>query len=597
MTFALTPTERYLSVLAAYRWPVVIALVTLVLLAVHHLWFSVSRDSSFSVSLALASIPLLTLLTLLLDSKLVFRIVFWLVALCTGYAAMDFLLTGTRAYFPLADPNNFVTLLYLVWVPWLHQQFLAKANRSVDLLVVGVASFAFGLALLATESRFALFVLLVGAVYWWLGVAFAGLNVRRIISATVGAACAGALFFSLSGAPAAELADVAQEIQSVTASQADGAMVARLALLESAWQLITQHGAGIGTGIYTFSLFYPGVRSVLEQDTAGLFVHNDYVQLFMEGGVLLTLPLLIVLVWVAAVWLKSLFSWRIWSMRHGYLAALSFTLMHALVNFTFYILPVAFLIGVVLANVFAAEPEAEAQTAIERGKSAAWLLRGGLLASGLWVSALLGLDAMTYAVFSGQQGMPFSGVLKADAQAQAAYAETAIRLNPDRGIPQYARARLLEAHAAQPGSGIQHEDVHRAYELAVQTDPYNPELLHQFAQHLRRQGQVVEAGVLLSRAVQLDPANADIALSAIDLELGRNDRAAALTIAAGAMQWCELLARRNPQALDRLGSGIRPLVDAGSASHRQALAACRVHRQQAQATQRESVWLMRLFNP
>ena len=51
--------------------------------------------------------------------------------------------------------------------------------------------------------------------------------------------------------------------------------------------MFAQHPFGIG--VFCFPLLYPSFRSLLEQDTAGLFVHNDYVQFLVEGGVPLLL--------------------------------------------------------------------------------------------------------------------------------------------------------------------------------------------------------------------------------------------------------------------------------------------------------------------
>src|SRR4029453_15915050 len=60
----------------------------------------------------------------------------------------------------------------------------------------------------------------------------------------------------------------------------------RLDLLRSAWEMFVDHPL-TGGGLFCFGQMYGWYRAPSEQLTTGLFVHNDYLQFLAEGGVLL----------------------------------------------------------------------------------------------------------------------------------------------------------------------------------------------------------------------------------------------------------------------------------------------------------------------
>ncbi len=57
----------------------------------------------------------------------------------------------------------------------------------------------------------------------------------------------------------------------------------RFLLWQPAWQLIKQHG-WFGIGLGNFYWYLPALRSIADH-SAGLYVHNDYLQFWLEGGV------------------------------------------------------------------------------------------------------------------------------------------------------------------------------------------------------------------------------------------------------------------------------------------------------------------------
>lgn len=86
-----------------------------------------------------------------------------------------------------------------------------------------------------------------------------------------------------------------------TFSGAQSVLWSRPAIWASAWQIFQQH-IWTGTGIGTFFLYYPEVRSVDDASTAGLMVHNDPLQFLVEFGVLG--PMVFYGFILAAVWMS-----------------------------------------------------------------------------------------------------------------------------------------------------------------------------------------------------------------------------------------------------------------------------------------------------
>ena len=206
------------------------------------------------------------------------------------FAAVDFTLTGTRAVFPLADPNNFVTLLTLLWVPWAVERLAHPHDERRALWLTGVVTIVVCLAFFATTSRFGL-VVIAGVVVLGGFVRMLGkVPTRGILVTAGGVAVAYLLNIALAETSAAE--HVIHEISK------DRTPV-RTLLNQSTLEAITQQGGWLGVGLGGFALLYPQFRDINEQVTAGFFAHNDYLQVMFEGGVVLLVPLLLVMGYVA----------------------------------------------------------------------------------------------------------------------------------------------------------------------------------------------------------------------------------------------------------------------------------------------------------
>lgn len=115
-----------------------------------------------------------------------------------------------------------------------------------------------------------------------------------------------------------------------------------------------------GSGLGTFKVLYPQYRTLADANTAGNYVHNDYIQLLAEGGpvlVLFVMALAGFLLWqlVGALW-RLVRTEKQKQNRKDFestvlIVALGTVFVHALMNFTFYNLVNQLIMGCVLARV------------------------------------------------------------------------------------------------------------------------------------------------------------------------------------------------------------------------------------------------------
>ncbi|MRI33518.1 hypothetical protein EOPP23_11030 [Endozoicomonas sp. OPT23] len=124
---------------------------------------------------------------------------------------------------------------------------------------------------------------------------------------------------------------------------------ARWKLFSSAIEMI-EINPFFGSGLGSFFLIYPQYRQ--ETGSYGAYVHNDYLQFLVEGGFFLFLFLVFIL--LSHVWLiGKLFFRKIANTKLVILLASSFSLLvHASVNYIFYIPSLAVITGLILAGVY-----------------------------------------------------------------------------------------------------------------------------------------------------------------------------------------------------------------------------------------------------
>lgn len=254
---------------------------------------------------------------------------------------------------PFNDPNTYAAVLNLLLLPVLARYLAANLarqaawRRSGQLALLAGTAFV---ALLIASRGASLALLLVLPPLLWLARRQPGFA-RKLALLAVVAACVYLAAYLVSGG-----ANVGQRLINTVS----GGDPSRLMLLQSAWLMIQDH-PWLGTGLGSFRLLYPQYRYPGEAGTAGGWVHNDYLQLWLEAG----LPMLLLLLGLAA-WVMWA-GWRtLWTAagdavrssphptealeRMGYLAAIAAILLQALVNFLFFFALVSLLIGLYLAR-------------------------------------------------------------------------------------------------------------------------------------------------------------------------------------------------------------------------------------------------------
>jgi hypothetical protein len=122
--------ERLWSVLQNSRMISAVGLGTIVLLSLHYSLFSISPEASYPYAWVMASIPLwLLALSVMAKPHFVAIGIAGSVLAMALVSDVRFILDGQRAYDPLADTNNYASLVYLTLIPATHYLLLRLWQR------------------------------------------------------------------------------------------------------------------------------------------------------------------------------------------------------------------------------------------------------------------------------------------------------------------------------------------------------------------------------------------------------------------------------------------------------------------------------------
>jgi O-antigen ligase len=469
---------------------------------------SIRPESSFSASWVLAAAPL----AFIGGSAVVRNATAWRVltisisSLVIALAAIScarFVLLGERAQQPLADPNNYAALAYLIWIPLAHQDvarsWRGEPTTAVRSACVLTCSFVLVLAIIATGSRTGMMI--VGGVFavWMAVAAIRRVGWRGVLAQAGVSGLAVVVAFAVT-----TLADAP-----VKGLEFGGGMSVRQELIRSALAMFGQHPFGVG--VFCFPLLYPSYRSILEQDSAGVFVHNDYVQFLVEGGA----PLLVLLLLFVGAVLRRARMLVQMSPRDavfvdvGFAMALLAVCAHALVNFTFYCLPLSVLVGLLGARLFS-EPVATLAVSAPIQRLSRFVSIG--IAMGWIIWLYLVVDVATAGVFQNQSSLGLVASITGDERRMLEYSRIAQRINGNRGLPVIGEAILLHrAVRSEPDSEYLREQAYLAFHRALAADPWNALSYLRFSQFLdefppaggRLPGESTEELMLF--AIGLDP--------------------------------------------------------------------------------------------
>lgn len=304
--------------------------------------------------------------------------------------------------------------------------------------------------------------------------------------------------------------------------EAEAAVSQRLGLWAAALQLL---GLGwlTGTGLNTFAVLYPPLRSPLDRSD-GTFVHNDWLQLAFEAG----LPFLLLMLVVGAIFLAAFFRlWRYrfaaaqpsWQLRVGLVCGLGagLILAHALSNFPLYdptLLNVAMVMTVFCISAAARpEPPAQADLASQgdagRGLAKRWWAASvalcGLL---LWLPALG--HGLTWALLREYPILPGGPAIELDDQEHFVWSGRLRGLGLGHGVPSFMEAgwaaQLYPAASGEVRSELIEMSV-RGFNEALAAQPWQADFTIAYARFLASTGRIdlsMRLG-LLEEALQRNP--------------------------------------------------------------------------------------------
>lgn len=480
---------------------------------------SVSVESSFHPFWNLLAMPLAYVVVRVLTDEPVWRerlllAVGVVASLSVAAALVGLITTGERSAGPLSDPNNLATFLNMVFFVALGLRLGADHARGRD-YALDALLLLLVLGLFATVSR-------VGIALWLATVSVAlvgawryGRPKRPFVFASVGALVGFALLYFARGSTTERFTS--------GLSFATG-IESRLAMWGSSLEIFLDH-PWTGAGLQTFRLLYPRYRSIADQASAGNFAHNDYLQFLGDGGIVLLACLLTLVIWVAV---------RVWStlqaiqrdeapgenwLALGALVGACTLFIHALMNFSLYVLSVSILLGGVLAIGF---PRQRAQLMPKPAGSVALAIAAVAMLGG-WF--FLAVDAYAYALLLKQPGMPFIEVAGDPERVEIA-ADRLNALNPRRGLPMYALAKVAAQDSQSDAPGLERR-ANMYFEEAIARDPLNPSVRIDYAIFLKSQARKEAAESVLNGALVVDPTElkAHISLTNLYLSEGRREEA------------------------------------------------------------------------
>ncbi len=304
-----------------------------------------------------------------------------------------------RVLGPLADPNVYACLLNILWFP-LFSRFLTAKDSGVVLVMMSITLFLMQLALILASSRAGLLIwlLLCGTLVAWL---WRDIDRKKLFIAGLVAIANYAVYSFFSDHLGVSSYGAALGVQQ------EGQPFERLMMWQSTIHMWLDAPL-LGHGLGSWSYLYPLYRLPEEVNLTGYYAHNDYLQLLQEGGLLTWVLCLGVLGGLFVVGIKKTFSLPSGSERNirvGILLGISAAILHANVNFIFYLIYINILIGIYLARL--SQPSCEAE---QRETSALNIQQANLTKA-----ALVSLIAVNgfYAMIS-SAGM---GLLRSDTMA------------------------------------------------------------------------------------------------------------------------------------------------------------------------------------
>lgn len=252
--------------------------------------------------------------------------------------------TEQRASSIFLNPNSFAALLNLITlagIALLFINFLQGVSRKrLALIILGIFIMAYAIGL--TQSRGAVISLFLA-----LTVLFFSSRASVPVKFSLAVLALVALAILMSDLHASS--GIVDRLQALNDPYSAGA--SRFYIWESSWEMIkATPWLGVGAGM--FWLVYPQYRSPLDL-SAGFYVHNDYLQVWIENGLPALILLCMLLITVLVYYLRSIKIVTDHRRRielAGIFSGLLAISFHSLFTFNFYILSILVLGGIFLAR-------------------------------------------------------------------------------------------------------------------------------------------------------------------------------------------------------------------------------------------------------
>ena len=321
------------------------------------IWWSHSPYNSWNTTLILSAIPISFIAWQLTPTpdeiwaqlRKVFVAGAWLISLWGVYQVI--FLGLPRALGPVADPNVYACLLNLLWFPLLSAFFnpnsLSVEKSRFTQLMLGASLFLVSLAFFAASSRGAtLSWLLLIPLAFWAFRQLPGFRKNFFISLSL----ALASYLIITAVTHINLAERAN----LHHLESDTSVSVRLLIWHSTLDMLSAH-PWLGTGLGTWSDFYPAYRQAVDNSTAGYYAHNDYLQIAQEGGLITFVLFMCIFAFLALLAFRAISPAKrrpVQIENVGLMLGIMAAYLHAAVNFIFYLIYINIIVGLYAARVW-----------------------------------------------------------------------------------------------------------------------------------------------------------------------------------------------------------------------------------------------------
>lgn len=270
----------------------------------------------------------------------------WAVMIGVGLAvaaSCQWLIYGLEPNATFLNRQSLAALLNLILIPLTGYFLILGPLKRRWLFLLGGVIFVLAFALALIEGRGAT---IAGAIafLFLLGVAVLHMPKRRIVALVGIIAVAFAIGATLGRV------GVGQRLEGVAANPWEAGST-RLVIWKQSWKML-QDSPWMGIGVGHYSLYWPPYRD--PSDTSdGFFVHNDYLQFWIEAGLPGLILLLALLVAAAFMYVRAMRMTTDAPTRveaTALLAGLAAVAMHSFLDFNLYVLSILLLAGLTLGR-------------------------------------------------------------------------------------------------------------------------------------------------------------------------------------------------------------------------------------------------------